>query len=130
MALTDKQAFNFGFLSRCAEEGLTTEQSRDRIKLAHFVLDREKAATGSVIGDILGKIHGAGMGGLALSGLAGAGIGYGLGNMGRGMRDPKELKMEELADAYRQHAERARRATERRRRRRNVSAPRAPRLVM
>lgn len=130
MAWTNKQAFNFGFLARCVEEGLDEDQIRDRTKLAHFVMGQEKKADGSVLSNLSRFATSLPALGLIGAGVGGAGIGYGLGILGGGTpRDPSELKMEELANAYRQHAERARRETKRRRRRKVTPPPRAMRLV-
>jgi hypothetical protein len=99
--MTDRDAFKIGFLLRCAEEHLTAEETRGRIKSAHW--------TGTVAG--LGAL-GAGTG-LAAS----AGIGAGAGWLGAKLTEPdmdaEDAKMQELIAAFRQQADQAKRTAAR-----------------
>ena len=140
--LTPRQSFNFGFLARCAEEGLSPEATQHRIKSAHAVLDariHEKQAaigpaantTGSLLGAVPGLAWKLGLLGLPLAGLAGAGIGYAAAGGGDPeIPDAQAMKDQELMQSYRRHAAMTRHATERRRKRTQARrTPAFPRLV-
>lgn len=93
MADHEKDAFKLGFLTRCAEEGLTGEALAARLKQASALTD----GLGMMLGVPIGL------------GLAGGGaIGYGLAKAHEPELDENEIKAQEIANTYRVFAERAR----------------------
>jgi hypothetical protein len=123
MDVTAKEAFRLGFLSRCAEEGLTGEHLSARIKsaaekqsflpmipLALGVLGTAGLGYGLVRGGVDGVVDNASaMAGLIPAGglLAGAGLGYGAAKMTEPNITDEDIKSQELADTYRIYAEKA-----------------------
>jgi hypothetical protein len=116
MSLNSKQAFKAGFLLRCAAEGLDTEQTQERVKLA-----AEKTSGFPAVAAALARL---GMWAPFLAAGAGGIAGHFGGRLlsdlkesstsGRALEPhiPEEIKAqqhEELLDAYTQHANRARR---------------------
>jgi len=122
--MTERDAFKFGFLMQCAQDGLTEEQTRERlIKTAatiraHQQMEKQAAIPGAgVAGQVVGEgIEGASRLGSAVLGqwplaaLALAGIPVGLGMGGgyaaaqlRGEGYDKDLAKtdEEIAEYYR-----------------------------
>lgn len=92
MADTNKNAFKLGFLTRCAEEGLTGEKLAERLKQAGALTD----GLGFMVGIPVGL------------GLAGGGaIGYGLAKAHEPELDENDIKAQEIANTYRVFAERA-----------------------
>lgn len=104
--LTPRQAFKLGFLLKCAQDGLTPEQTDARIDAV-----LTKAALGETFGKFLDVATGVGGLGLAAGGLAGAGVGYALGQATEPPVDPDEIKKQELIQVLNQYADRARRNT-------------------
>jgi hypothetical protein len=110
--MTPREGFKFGFLLRCAEEGLTAAEAQERAARAE-----KRAQVGSAIWNLGTKIPGAawdlGTKGLVLGTAGVAGIGglggYGLAKMQEGEVDPAEIQRQELIDAYTSQAELARR---------------------
>lgn len=102
--MTPREGFRFGFLLRCAEEGLSVAEAQARAERA------EKRAGAA---DLLGKAWGLGTNAalLGAGGVAGAGMlgGYALAKMREGEVDPAEIQRQELIDAYQTQAELARR---------------------
>ncbi len=122
--MTDREAFKFGFLLRCADEGLSPEQTRERVKLAYGL----GAAAGLAIKAPLAI---AALG-IPAAALAGAGAGYVGAKLTDPPVDPDEAKKQELIAAYRQQADRARRTAARvgyRLEHQRPSVPRLPRLA-
>ena len=136
MGLTAQQAFRMGFLLRCAEEGLSPDEIRQRTKAA-----MEKKASGFGVGDAksiakdlmsLGVtwykvpllISALSVGGSAL---AGGAAGYGLGKMQEEHVDADAAKRQELIAAYETQAEIARQRAKNRTYRR--PPPAGPRLM-
>lgn len=137
--MTPQENFRLGFLLRCAEEGCTTEEIQDRVKLAHARLHAvagEKRADDSIIGALksvanpawqLGQtlvtaplhLTSLGIGGSAVLGGA---AGYGLAKFQNADVDPDEAKRHELIYAYKLQAELARRRAAQRSYRRPVPA--------
>jgi hypothetical protein len=114
--MTPREGFRFGFLYRCAEEGLTAAEALDR---ARSGLEK-RAGLAAGLGTAwegLRSLGGVGktLGGLGVLGLvgapalAGAGIGLGLAKTQEHDVDPDEVRNQELISAYRFHAEQARR---------------------
>jgi hypothetical protein len=97
MSDTAKEAFRLGFLTRCAEEGLTAAALNERL---------EKVA--GVVGDI-GRAAG-GLVGLPIAGslLAGGALGYGAAKLTAPKLDEDEMKSQELIHTYKVLADRAR----------------------
>lgn len=98
MADNDKEAFRLGFLTRCAEEGLTGEKLEARLAAAATVTKQSSAAAG--LGLLLGVPIAAGLAG-------GGAIGYGLAKAHEPPLDEDEIKAQEIANTYRVFAERA-----------------------
>lgn len=133
MDVTAKEAFRLGFLTRCAEEGLTGEALSARItaageKQAYFwpialgtgaayALSRllESGSNAATAASGLARVPEAlGRGALALGGAAGAAgllggsaLGYGAAKMTEPEVSSDDIKQQELADTYRIYAERA-----------------------
>jgi len=127
--LDQRQAFKFGFLLRCADEGLTPEQTQVRVKEACDRLEQIKTA--NVLGGIggIGKfLMNAGLLGLGGSAALGAAGGAGLASLMEEDADPEDVKRQELAAAYQQQAERIRRSMASHSYRPST-APRKPSLV-
>lgn len=113
--MSDLELFKYGFLLRCAEEGLTQEETAARIQTA---LDMTKQAFLDPVGTAKTVINGGlTLGGLGLAGAAGVGAGAGwLGaKMTEPDADPAEAKTQELIETYRLFAEQAKRNAQRRR---------------
>jgi len=139
--LSPSEAFKFGFLLRCADEGLDPAETSGRIKLAAEFLrniketDFEKAATiggiatgiGKGIGGLASLAKNLGIVGLLGSGAVGLGGGYLAGRLTDKEVDPDEIKQQELIAAYQQEADRIRRAAKLRAYRNQQSSPRRPR---
>lgn len=100
--LTPRQAFKFGFLMRCAEEGLTQQETTARIKLAGIMSSLGNLAVAAPAVT------------LAASGVGGAALGYGAAKLTEPDADPEEAKLQELMAAYRMYADHARRNTKQR----------------
>lgn len=117
MDLTEKEAFRLGFLTRCAEEGLTGDALQTRIKAA-----AEKKADLAAFLSLLGgaaRTGWEGAKGLAATGgqlaigvpaavgLAGGGLGgYALAKFNEPNITDDDVKAQELADTYRRYAQR------------------------
>jgi hypothetical protein len=120
--MTPREGFKYGFLLRCAEEGLTVKQAEARAvraleKRGGEVWDTIKGVGGAakdlIMGPGLGSmktILGYGIPiGLGAAAIGGGGLGYGLAKMQEGDIDPADVQREELINAYRTQAELARR---------------------
>lgn len=109
------QQFKFGFLLRCADEGLTPAETQARIDRG-LALMKEATWTGAATA--------AGMLGLAVpmagATLAGAGAGTMAAKLTEPSISPEDVKAEELIAAYRQYADYARRANAARRYRQSM----------
>lgn len=124
--LTPRQQFKFGFLLRCADEGLDSVETKGRIKLAEGLLEKQAINPFRAAVDAAKNI---GWGGLALAGAGGLGAGYGLGKLTSDNVDPEEVKKQELIAAYKQQVDRIRRNSKTRSYRGQSGAPRAPSLM-
>lgn len=117
--LDERQAFKIGFLRKCADAGLTIEETHAVVKQATAMV---KQSAVDMLPDILQKPYEAlvGAGGHALKNVAdygmtgallgpavlGAGLGYGAGAMGDvDDTDVKALKQQELIDEYHRQVE-------------------------
>lgn len=107
MSLTQRQAFKFGFLMRCADEGLTAEETLERVKTAAALAHGEPLIKEALIPEALNILYKGGLLGLAGGALAGAGGGYMLAKATDKEVDPEEQKVNELIAAYRRNAARA-----------------------
>lgn len=108
--MTPREGFKFGFLYRCAEEGLTVEEAYDRARLLlekRAILNPLPALWGGA--KTLGALGMAGA--VAVPAVAGAGIGLGLANAREHDVDPDEVRRQELIAALNFHADQARRRT-------------------
>ena len=105
--LTNCEAFKFGFLARCTEEGLSLPQAHGLVKQALFGLDKLPGMAVDTTKDVAGTGLAWGIP-LALGAplAAGAAGGYGLAKvMDISDRDKDEVKGDELTDEYRRNAE-------------------------
>lgn len=102
--MDDARLFKLGFLTRCAEEGLTGDALAAR--LARVGAFNEKAA--GVVGDI--ATAGGTMAGIPIAGslLAGGALGYGAAKLTAPKLDEDEMKNQELVNTYKVMAARAR----------------------
>jgi len=134
MDVTAREAFRLGFLSRCAEEGLTAEALETRIKSAAekkswvlptaAVVGAGLAGSNFIRGGLQDVVSGVGtLAGLIPAGglLAGAGLGYGAAKATEPNITDDDIKAQELADTYRIYAARAK--ANRRARQYRVSRP-------
>lgn len=117
--MTERQAFKFGFLSRCAVSGLLPHEIPIFVKRAIDVLGPAVEATKATAGLV---IPAAILTPLVLGGLAG----YGLARISDVGPTPDDVKTRELIDTYRQEAERLRRIKEDRQKRRQAKLENPP----
>jgi hypothetical protein len=107
--MTPQEGFKFGFLLRCAEEGLSLDETQQR---AVAVLEKRGGAL-DLAAQAPGALWSLGTKGLMLGGLGIAGAGglggYALAKMREGDVDPAEIRRQELIDTYNTQAELARR---------------------
>lgn len=121
---TEREIFKAAFLRRCADAGLSIEETHACVKQA---LETVKEAAGSVltrpiekgmdvVGDLAKNVGNIGLTGLLVGpGLAGMAAGYGASRLSDiDDEDVDSFKQRELIDAYRQYAERIRRSQQRR----------------
>lgn len=128
MDLTSKEAFRLGFLTRCAEEGLTGTALQARIKSAAEGATEKRANPGLTIPSWLlalplvgGAARSAGnalydiaqtggalaVGAPAAAGLAAGGLGgYALAKFNEPNITDDDVKAQEVADTYRRYAQR------------------------
>jgi hypothetical protein len=111
--MTPKEGFRFGFLYRCAEEGLTVKQAFDRARCAlekqAGLWNEAKSGVGAAWGG-LKTLGGLGLlAGVGVPAVVGTGIGLGLAKAREQDIDPDEIRRQELISAYRFHADQARR---------------------
>lgn len=111
MPLDNRQSFVYGFLCKCAEAGLTTDEIDDAIlrltkeadliaPLRDFLFPFAKTITNIGVSG-LGAIGHAGMLGLGGAAALGAGAGVTAAHLGSSSRpDPKEIQRQELIAAY------------------------------
>lgn len=96
MAIAAQDAFKIGFLTRCAEEGLTGEALEARLALV------EKRAAGAA--EALATL---GIGLPIGAGLVGGGaLGYGAAKLTEPQISEEQIKAQELANTYRVYADR------------------------
>lgn len=101
--LTEAQAFKVGFLSRCAQEGLTPEQTQQRVKLAASW--NPMAMLGEGVNTAFKAALIPAFGGAAIGGAAG----IGLANLTRPQNiTPEDVHREELLQTYQLLAEQMR----------------------
>jgi hypothetical protein len=126
MPLTEKQTFKLGFLRKCAEDGLTTDETIQRVKLAiqQIKCKNEKqafwggalAAGGMVGSKLLGMVPGlasmAGTAAVVAPVAAGAGAGYLAAKATNSDKSiVEDAKQDEVIGEYARLAEEARRRT-------------------
>jgi uncharacterized protein YdbL (DUF1318 family) len=121
MALSQAQAFKIGFLMKCAEQGLTIEETHERVKEAITKLKMQKNANmitdplkfiGSKTwdaGKVLGSLGLAGAVGLPIVGGAGAGYLAAKATQSDGTGLVEDAKQDEIVGEYERLAEEARR---------------------
>lgn len=99
MSDENKAAFKLGFLTRCAEEGLTGE------KLAERLAGAEKIAEGGSGLGALAALYGVPVG---LGLLGGGAAGWGAAKLMEPRLSDDEIKAQELAHTYKVYADRIR----------------------
>lgn len=124
MSLTNREAFKFGFLLRCADENLSPEETQERIKAAadHLHWDGQPRVEAAVVeqtlqawekrsdvSGVLNFLRSSALGGIGAAAGVGALGGYGLAKATRSQVDPDEIKQQELVAAYKQQTDRIRR---------------------
>jgi hypothetical protein len=125
MSVTEKEAFTLGFLTRCAEEGLTGEALTARLEsVAKFnektaqnpvvkfsPLDLGPGQVASGIGSGASKLidYGLAVAALPIMGsiIGGSGLGYGAAKMVEPQINEDEIKAKELAATYKLYADKA-----------------------
>lgn len=115
MDVTEKEAFRLGFLTRCAEEGLTGAALDTRIKKASVPLGYAIPTLATLGGLAVATGHGGSVGTLvglpAAIGLGtGAALGYGTAKVTEPDISADDIKAQELADTYRIYADKVRAA--------------------
>jgi hypothetical protein len=114
MIMTPQESFRFGFLTRCAEEQLSMDDIKERVKFAHVkialpnprdVFNGLKGLASSAL--LTPLVYTSALGGGAAL-LGGAGAGYGLAKMQETDTDPEEAKRQELIAVYKRYADNAR----------------------
>jgi hypothetical protein len=110
--MTPREGFRFGFLYRCAEEGLDAAAALQRAELGmqkRAIWEELKAIPGAALG-VAKNLGGlAVLGGVAIPVAAGVGAGLTAAKARERDIDPEEVRRQELIEAYRFHAEQARR---------------------
>jgi len=130
--LSPREAFKFGFLLRCADEGLDEAETQQRIKLASLFIDNvqdpgiHKQAMGT-LGKLLGGSAKLGLLGMAAGGGLGLAGGYMAGKLTDKEVDPDDIKQQELIAAYQQEADKIRRNAKLRMYRNQQKSTRSPR---
>jgi len=125
MDVTNKEAFRLGFLTRCAEEGLTGDALQTRIKQAFTAPTSYAVPALAVLGGLaLASGQGGSLGVIAglpaAAGLAGgAALGYGTAKMTEPDISADDIKAQELADTYRVYSRKLEAARKARQYRRN-----------
>ena len=118
MPLSTSEAFKFGFLTRCADEGLSAEQVAERIHRGGEVVQMQKQAGGAA--DTGKSLLGLGIAPFLWGNAAAIGLAAGGGLLASKMTerdvDADEYKQRELIDQYREIARRARAAAAHRQR--------------
>lgn len=128
MAMTELELFKYGFLLRCAEEGLTPDETAERVQQAlQLTKQADPIGLGTAISTGVNGVAGLGALGLAGAGALGAGAGWLGAKMTEPDTDPEEAKTQELIETYRLFAQQARQSAQRRRQYRQT--PAAPRLM-
>jgi hypothetical protein len=115
--MTPREGFKYGFLLRCAEEGLTAQEAEERAargleKHAGTIKDVVDVGTGlvSLGSGLTSKALSYGIPlGIGAAALGGGLGGYGLAKMHEGDVDPEEIQRQELISAYHAQADLARR---------------------
>ena len=134
--MTRADCFKFGFLLRCAEEGLEPEQIRERVKTAQAPGATVATAATAPVTKSLGMASKALLGlplfvllgGAATAALGGGAGGYALAKMQNKNVDPDEVKRQELMHAYKIQADRAQRRAKQLKYRQPRSIPSMPKL--
>lgn len=116
MGLSAREAFKVGFLAKCAEDGLTVDQIRARVKAAYDAGSEglQKGADSFSPGKFMaglgsGAAYYGGLGLLAAPLAAGALGGYGLARLNDADdTDVDDVKRQELIDEYRRQSHRLR----------------------
>ena len=104
MPLTPREAFRIGFVMRCADEGLTGEQVRERVEKAAALVEKRGGPL-SALGGLAGHA-----GGLLLAAplAAGVGGGYLAHKMVEDSVDEDDVRQQELIAELKHWARRAR----------------------
>jgi len=101
MATTAKDVFKLGFLTRCAEEGLTGEALERRLGL----VEKVAADPAGTAGNALLALYGVPIG---LSLLGGGAAGYGAAKLTQPKISDDDIKAQELVNTYKVYTDRLR----------------------
>lgn len=137
--MTREEAFKFGFLLRCAEEGLSKAATDARAQRGCDLLATQTKSANSFLEAIKAyaldplrwggeKALNLAMYGIPLSMAVGGAAGWGLANATQPDADVEQAKAQEMLDTYQMLAEQARQNAERRRAYR-PAAPSGPKLL-
>ncbi len=129
--LTPQESFRLGFLLRCAEEGCTPAEIKERVKLAvaPALLGGGLSTLRSLLSPTWNSLktmgtfplHATALG-IAGAAAAGGAGGYGLAKLQNSDVDPDEAKRQELISAFKLQADLARRRAQQRSYRRDAPA--------
>ena len=112
--MTPREAFKMGFLMRCIDENLSDEETAGRIKQASVAMEKQAAGTFSALGALGQLTYGGALLGLGLAGVGGAATGIISAKATEPEASVEEQKAQELTQAYKIQAQRARQARARR----------------
>lgn len=102
--MTSKEAFHFGFLLRCAEEGLSEGQTAARMEKAAVGWADLAGLVGSSAKDLIGTGARAGLWALPIAGVGAYGAGHLAGGLAAASLDPgytpEEINRRELLETY------------------------------
>lgn len=110
--LTNRQAFKVGFLLRCADEGLSSEEVKNRIEKAAMLFEKEADSKPGLLAD-------AGKSALMAAIAVGAGLPIGAGLIGGTLAanltsnpiDEEDVRKKELINEYKRLARKANQQT-------------------
>lgn len=114
MSLTPREAFKYGFLGRCVEEGMSLPEAHQQVKLAidkmaglSFMIEKPMGAGVDAVKGLGKAVWSAGIpAALAIPPVLGGLAGYGLARATDiNDKDEKEVKSDELKDEYARQTE-------------------------
>lgn len=111
--MTPKEEFRYHFMLKCAEAGLTVEETAVKARQLLTLLEpaQEKSA---IVQDAIGAASNMGWAGLLAAMTGGTGLGYGLAKLQEGDVDVADYRNQDLIAAYRAAAQQLRERNARR----------------